>query len=279
MLAMTEESTPRRRLPEDRQFRAVLIGCCIAAVLFIAAFVTITLVVASRHLGLVTAGWYEAWGSWAGGAATAAAFLIAAFSIRVSSAHEHADRAEAARIREDKDMAQARLLTIYKVAMPNVPQSLATFRISNRSKDVFFDVKVPFVECPHGPDGVMERRTRERVEADNRLHEHLPDGELLVPFRSHTDQEAWFTFVTVHTSDWQRVMFAVEYTDAAGQRWRQHLGGRIERVLRSEAVPVREADRFQPVPQIRTLTPEERRELGGPICSTSPQGRELQRRG
>jgi hypothetical protein len=44
--------------------------------------------------------------------------------------------------------------------------------------------------------------------------------------------------VTVHTSDWQRVKFAVEYTDAAGQRWKQHLGGHIERVLATNAVPV-----------------------------------------
>jgi hypothetical protein len=122
---MTEEST-RRRLPEERQFRAVWIGCCIAAVLFIAAFVGTTIVVASRHLGLVNAGWYEAWGAWAGGAATAAAFLIAAFSIRVSSAHEHGDRAEAARIRADNDMAQAKLLAIYKVERPDSIQSLAT---------------------------------------------------------------------------------------------------------------------------------------------------------
>jgi hypothetical protein len=179
---MTEESTPGRQLPEDRQFRAVVTGCCIAAVVFIVAFVTITLVVASRDLGLVDSGWYEAWGSWAGGAATAAAFLIAAFSMRVSSAHAHADRADAASIREDKDMAQARLLIVSKITEPGVPSGLASFQIENRSQGVFFDVKVPFVDCPHDTDGGMERRTPELVETDCRLHEYLPDGELLVPF-------------------------------------------------------------------------------------------------
>src|SRR5687768_16524311 len=104
---MTEESMLRRRLPEDHQFRAVLIGCCVGAVMFIAAFVTLTLVAEFLDLGLLDSGWYEAWGSWAGGAATAAAFVIAAFSIRVSSAHEHADRADAALVRENQDMAQA----------------------------------------------------------------------------------------------------------------------------------------------------------------------------
>lgn len=271
---MTEDSSVQRRLPEDRQFRAVVIGCCVAAGMFMIAFAVITIVVASLDLGPVDSGWYEAWGGWAGGAATAAAFLIAAFSIRVSSAHAHADRADAARIREDKDMAQARLLLISKVVMPNVPRSLARFHIENRSQDVFFDVLVPFVDCPRDTDGRMERRTPERVKAENKLHEYIPEGELLVPFRHRTDDEAWFTLVTVHTSDWRKVKFAVDYTDAAGQRWRQHLGGRIERVLTTDAVPVREADRFQPTPQIRILSPEERRELGGKFAEGLPEDKE-----
>jgi len=82
---------------------------------------------------------------------------------------------------------------------------------------VFFDVTVPFADSPCDVDGTLERRTPDRVAADNRLHEHLPDGELLVPFRSHTDQEAWFTLVTLHTFDWTGISFAVDYTDAAGR--------------------------------------------------------------
>lgn len=274
MSGMTEDLSPQRRLPEDGQFRAVVIGCCVAAALFTIAFVVITVVVAGRNLGLVDSGWYQAWGGWAGGAATAAAFLIAAFSIRVSSAHAHADRADAARIREDKDMAQARLLLISKVTIPNVPQSLVRFQIENRSQDVFFDVNVPFVDCPRDTGEGMERRTPENVEADNRLHEYIPQGELLVPFRQRTEQEAWFTLVTVHTADWRKVKFAVDYTDASGQRWKQHLGGRIERVLTTDAVPVRAADRFQPTPQIQLLSPEESRKLGGRFARGLPEDKE-----
>jgi hypothetical protein len=271
---MTEESTPKRQLPEDRQFRAVVIGCCIASSLFMTAFVVITLIAAVSNSGLLTADWYGAWGTWAGGAATAAAFLIAAFSLRVSSAHAHADRADAARIREDTAMAQARLLIISKIVEPGVPSSLASFQVENRSQGVFFDVKVPFVDCPTGSDGAIERRTPKLVEAENKLHEYLPEGELLVPFRSHTDEEAWFTLVTVHTSNWEQVKFAVEYTDAAGQRWKQHLGGAIQRVYGANAVPVRKADRFHPARQIQTLSVEERRELGGQFARGLPEDRE-----
>jgi hypothetical protein len=261
---MTDESTTRRQLPEDRQFRGVLIGCCVAAGLFIVAFVVISSVVASLDLGLVDSGWYEAWGTWAGGAATAAAFLIAAFSIRVSSAHEHADRQEAARIRENNDMAQARLLVIYKVEMPAGIESLATFRIENRSKDVFFDMSVPYVDSPDdGSDNGYERRTPDLVEAENRLHEFLPTAQLLTAYRSHTEHEAWFTQVTVHTADWRRIKFAVEYTDSGGLRWRQRLGGAIERIDTTEAIAVRGADRFQPPQQIRRLTAVEAWRAGG----------------
>lgn len=251
---MIEESSPHRRLPEDRQFRAVVIGCCVAAVLFMIAFVVTSIVVACSDLGLVDSGWYQAWGGWASGAATAAAFLIAAFSIRVSSAHAHADRQEAARIRENNDMAQARLLVIYKVDMPNGLSSLATFRIENRSKDVFFDVSVPQVDAPNDLDSGYERRTPALVEADNRLHEFIPTAELLTAYRVHNEHEVWFTLVTVHTADWRRVEFAVEYTDAGGRRWRQHMDGRIEPIYTTQAIPVREADRFQPPQQIRRLS-------------------------
>lgn len=246
-------------LPEESQFRTLLWGACLIALLFLSAFVMLTACKARLSPADITANWFAAWGQWAGGLATAVAFLIAAYSIVVTGAHARRDRRDAALIRSDNDMAQARLLTIFKVERPKVPQSLATFRIENRSKDVFFDVKVPFVDCPYG--GTIERRTPGHIEAENRLHEHIPDEQLLVPFRSRTDQEIWFTLVTVHTSDWRQVKFAVEYTDAAGRSWRQHYGGSIERILTTEAMPVREADRFDPVPQIRMLSPEESKEL------------------
>ncbi|MGV0646768.1 hypothetical protein ABQE44_25645 [Mycolicibacterium sp. XJ2546] len=265
---MTAESTPDRRLPEDGQFRAVVIGCCVVAGLFIAAFVIGTLVAMSLDLGLLTDGWYEAWGTWAGGAATAAAFLIAAFSIRVTSAHAHADRQEAADIRKNNDMAQARLLAIYKVRMPEGIESLATFRIENRSKDVFFDVSVPFVDSPYGSDGRLERRTPDLVEAENRLHEYIPTSVMLTPYRDSTDHEAWFTLVTVHTADWQGIQFAVEYTDSSGLRWRQRLGGAIERIETTEAIAVREADRFQPRQQIRRMSWAETWRMGGKRAKT-----------
>ncbi|MGV0583717.1 hypothetical protein ABQE45_08220 [Mycobacteroides chelonae] len=247
------------RLPEESQFRTLLWFSCLIALLFLYVFVMLTACKARVSPTDITANWFAAWGQWAGGLATAVAFLIAAYSILVTGAHARRDRRDAALIRDDNDMAQARLLTIFRVERPDVPQSLVTFRIENRSKEVFFDVKVPFVDCPYS--GTTERRTPELVAAENRLHEYIPNEQLLVPFRNHTDQEIWFTLVTVHTSDWRQAKFAVEYTDAAGRRWRQHYGGRIERIITTEAMPVREADRFDPVPQIRTLSAEESREL------------------
>ncbi len=267
---MTEEFTPKRRLPEDREFRAVWISCCIGAAVFIVAFIAITLVVAVRDSGLLTSDWYGAWGTWAGGAATAAAFLIAAFSLRVSSAHAHADRAEAAQVRQNNDMAQARLLVIYKVEMPGGISSLATFRIENRSKDVFFDVSVPFVDSPYGPDGNYERRTHDLVESEDRLHEFMPIAELLTAYRNQNEHEAWFTLVTVHTSDWRGIKFAVEYTDSGGRRWRQHLGGGIEPIYTAEAIPIREADRFQPPQQIRRMTNVEAWRAGAAFSRSRP---------
>ena len=267
---MTEDSTPKRRLPEDRQFRAVVIVCCVAMSLFMTAFVVITVAAGVSHTGLLTSDWYGAWGTWAGGAATAAAFLIAAFSLRVSSAHAHADRADAAAIRQNNDMAQARLLVIYKVEMPDGVSSLATFRIENRSQEQFFDVSVPFVDSPNGPGGQIERRTPDLVESENRLHEFVPTAELLTAYRSHNEHEAWFTLVTMHTSDWRGIKFAVEYTDSGGRRWRQQLGGKIEPIFTSDAIPVREADRFQPRQQIRRTPPIELRRRGGRFAKDLP---------
>ncbi|ORB07506.1 hypothetical protein BST30_06025 [Mycobacterium mantenii] len=167
-------------------------------------------------------------------------------------------------------MAQARLLVIFKVEMPGGLESLATFRVENRSKDLFFDVTVPYVDSPDNSAAGFERRTPELVEAGNRLHEFLPSGELLTPYRSNTEHEAWFTLVTVHTANWRDIKFAVEYTDAGGRRWRQHLGGQIEPIFTAEAIPIREADRFQPSQQIRRLTPVEARRLGGQFARDLP---------
>ncbi|WP_231109938.1 hypothetical protein, partial [Mycobacterium avium] len=53
-----------------------------------------------------------------------------------------------------------------------------------------------------------------------------------------------FSQVVVYTSDHNSVQFAVEYADAAGNQWKQHLGGKIERMFPTDAVPVRPPDRF-----------------------------------
>lgn len=247
-----EEST--KGLPEERQFKAVVIGACALAGLFLLAFVLATLIKASRCPEGVTADWFSAWGTWAGGLATAAAFVIAASSIAVAGAQARSDRREAARIRDDNDMAQARLLVIYKIESEHSIESLATYRVENRSKDFFFDVTVPFVDSPDDSAAGFERRTADLVARENRLHEYIPTAELLTPYRVHNEHEVWFTLVTVHTHDATGIKFAVEYTDAGGRRWCQQLGGQIERVLTTEAVPVRASDRFQPRQQIRRLS-------------------------
>lgn len=255
------------RLPEERQFKAVLIGTGTFAGLFTFAFILLTLIKWILSPCDITANWFAAWGTWAGGLATAAAFVIAAFSILVTSAQARFDRLDAARIRDDNDMAQARLLVVYKVEGPHTISSLATYRIENRSKELFFDVTVPFVDSPDGSEAGFERRTADLVAQDNRLHEFIPTAELLTAYRDHTEHEAWFTLVTVHTHDARDIRFAVDYTDAGGRRWRQQLGGQIERVLTSQAVPVREPDRFQPRQQIRRLSNVEAWRAGGPFTS------------
>ncbi|MFJ1460928.1 hypothetical protein [Nocardia sp. N2S4-5] len=253
------------QLPEERQFKCVLIGVCVAVVLFALAFVVLTVVKSLRSPRDITSNWFSAWGTWAGGLGTAAAFLIAAFSISVASAHSRFDRRQAAEIREDNDMAQARLLIIYKVEDEHSISSLATYRIENRSKDLFFDVSVPYVDSPYGSDEGVERRTADLVARDNRLHEFIPTAEQLTPYRDQTDHESWFTLVTVHTSDVSGIKFAVEYTDAGGRRWHQGLGGEIKRVHTTEAVPIRPPDRFQPRQQIGRLSNVEAWRMGGPF--------------
>jgi hypothetical protein len=259
-------------LREERLFRGVLIASCVGAALFLVVFTLLTLIKSAQKPADITAAWFAAWGQWAGGLATAAAFLIAACSIIVTGAHARQDRRDAAEIRDNKDMAQARQLVVYKVNMPdgNSIQSLATFRVENRSEKPVFDVRVPFVDAPAGSMGRTERRTPELVEAEHRLHECLPIGESLTPYMSQSEDEFWFTLVTVHTADWKQVKFAVEYTDAVGLRWRQHYGGDIERILTKEAIPVRDADRFQPPHQIRTIPDDEKRKIGGPFARNLP---------
>ena len=126
------------RLREERQFNGVLIGTCVGTVTFAFLFILLTLIKSARTPDDITANWFAAWGTWAGGLATGAAFLIAAFSISVASAHAHRDREEAASIRASEDMAQARLLIVYQVDMPTQPSSYRFYRIDNRSDGLFF---------------------------------------------------------------------------------------------------------------------------------------------
>jgi hypothetical protein len=87
------------RFREERQFTSVLVGWCTTAATFLFLFILLTLIKAARTPSDITVNWFAAWGTWAGGLATAAAFLIAAYSIAVASAHAHVDRQEAAKIR------------------------------------------------------------------------------------------------------------------------------------------------------------------------------------
>ncbi len=251
-----------QKFPEERTFRAVLLGVCAGIVLFAVAFTVLSIVKALYDPNDITANWFVAWGTWAGGLGTAAAFLVAAASISVASAHTRFDRREATRLRQDDEMAQARLLTIYKVEDELSLASLPTYRIENRSKDTFFDVLVPYVEAPNGADGELEHRTADLVAQDNRLHEFIPNGEELTPYRDHNEDHFWFTLVTVHTTNAHAVQFEVEYTDVSGRRWRQKLGGAIERITSNEAVRIRTPDRFQPPQQIRRMTNLEARRHG-----------------
>lgn len=242
------------QLPEERQFQIALRAGSLIAVTFVVAFAALTIVKARISPTDITANWFAAWGQWAGGLMTGAAFLIAAYSVAVSSAHARVDRENAARAQDSQDMAQARLLTMYRVETPTVPRSMVTYRIENRSNDIFFDVTVPYVERLGDSDGGFGRTTP--ADADTSL-QYLPAQELLTPYRTSNEHEGWFTQVVVYTSDHDSVQFAVEYADAAGNQWKQHLGGKIERMFPTHAVPVRPADRFQPQSQIRLATPDE----------------------
>lgn len=244
----------QERLPEERQFRGVLIGCCLAVALFVCAAIIATLYKSATRPSDVTAGWFSAWGGWGGGLAAASAFLIAAYSLRVTSAHARADRLEAARVQQSQDMAQARLLVIYEVEMTNVPPNFRFYRIDNRSKDLFFDVKVPYIERYD----MHEKLRQTTPESSRNTLETLPEGVLLTPYRTHSQDEGWFTEVRVYATPDKPVHFAVSYTDAAGLQWKQHLDGHIERVLSTQAVSgPRKADTIQPYSQVRMVTMQE----------------------
>jgi hypothetical protein len=204
----------------------------------------------------VTAAWFAAWGSWGAGLATASAFLIAASSVWVTGAHARADRRDAALVRESQDMAQARLLIIYEVDVRHQPASYRFYRIDNRSKDLFFDVGVPYVERYRGPETETDRLTPESV--GNTL-QFLPQALLLTPYRTQSRGEGWFTEVRVYAKPGTTVRFAVHYTDANGLPWIQHLGGKIERASSSQAVPgpPRKADTVQPHSPLRVMTRQE----------------------
>lgn len=254
--------TKEPQLREERVFAHVWVGCLLIAAIFVVTFLVLTIAKALVEPHDITANWFAAWGTWAGGLATAEAFLIAAASIAVASAHARVDRQTAADIRADDEMAQARMLTVFRVNIEGAISGLNTFRIENRSKEYFFDVHVPAIEYPNSSGDGIERRTPELVMAENRLHEWLPRGDLLTPHLSTTDAESWFTEVVVHTANWREAKFCVEYTDAAGRRWRQHYGGPVERVLTNEAILVRDADRFQAPYQVRVLSEEEKKREG-----------------
>ena len=230
-------------------------------------FIVLTFAKAALTPGDITSSWFETWGTWFGGLVTGAAFLIAAYSVAVSGAHAHKDRAEAAAVRENQDMAQARLLVVYPVDMPRQPQSFRFFRIDNRSKDWFFDVSVPSVE--RYQDGEeMSLLTPEAFSGPGTVTmEFLPEEVFLSPYRTNDQSDTWNTEVRVYAKPGSPVRFAVYYTDANGLRWKQDLDGQIERVLSTTAVPApRIADSVQPYSQIQTITPEEAKahRIGGP---------------
>lgn len=245
----------QQQLPEERQFQHVLAGCCAIVALFLFAFIYLTVFKRALAPHDVTAAWFAAWGSWGAGLATATAFLIAASSVRVTAAQARADRRDAALVRQSQDMAQARLLMIYQADVPDQPASHHIYRIDNRSKDLFFDVSVPYVERYYRSDTEIGRLTPESV--GNTL-QRLPQGELLTPYRTQSRSEGWFTEVRVDARP-GTPRFAVHYTDASGLSWRQHLGGKIERVQSTQAVPgpPRKADTVQPSSPLRVITQKE----------------------
>ena len=254
-----------QQLPQERQFWTVLYASLLVIAAFLYAFIFLTLDKARHSPSNITSNWFEAWGTWGGGLATSAAFLITAFSIAVASAHTRQDRRDAAMIRESKDMAQARLLIIYPVDTKDVPASYRFYRIDNRSNNNFFDVTVPYVDRYYESDTKMGQTTPES--AKNTL-EFLPQGELLAPYRTQSGSDGWFTEVRVYAKPETPVRFAVHYADAAGLQWKQYLDGTIERVLTTQAVPAspRMADTVQPYSQLTVMPKEQAQQFGGSLA-------------
>lgn len=263
----SDENFAPTTLPEERRLRSVLKWCSFVVSVFVVLFILLTLDKAALTPSDITSSWFEAWGTWAGGLVTGAAFLIAAYSVAVSGAHAHKDRAEAAAVRENQDMAQARLLVVHQVDMPRLPQSFRFFRIDNRSNDWFFDVTVPFAER-HNEGEEMSLLTKDAFTGPGTVTmEFLPEEVFLSPYRTEDEHDTWNTEVRVYAAPGSPIRFSVYYTDAKGLRWKQSLDGKIERVLSATAVPApRRADSEQPFSQIRTLTPEEAKasRTGGP---------------
>jgi len=257
-LATMAEDGSRQRLPEERQFRAVLWTACLVALLFLYLFVMLTVDKAKLSPNDISSNWFVAWGSWAGGLMTGAAFLIAAYSIVVSSAYSRQDRREAAAVQAAKDIAQARLLTIYKVDVPD-QLSMRFYRIDNRSSERFFDVSV--AQAVRFTLGVEDARLTPESITDT--WQVLPENELLTPYRTQEHDASWFTEVRIYATSDQDVQFAVSYTDASGNNWKQHLSGRIERIITAQAISKpRKADFVQPYSELRTLTEQEAEEMG-----------------
>ncbi|MBS9371058.1 hypothetical protein GON09_000001 [Rhodococcus sp. B50] len=226
-----------KQLPEERWFKRVLVGVGFFVTVFAVVFVVVTLVKSNRSPQDITSNWFVAWGTWAGGLGTAAAFLIAAFSLMVSSAHARSDRQHDAMAREDDHMAQARLLSIYKDVGKDSLSSLPTYLIENQSNARFFDVTVREVSSGNGTADI-EKRTSELAKKDLRFGENIPDGITLHSHQDHTAPYTRHTIVRVHTTDAESIDFAVEYTDAKGRRWRQSLDGRIKRIYTPRAVSI-----------------------------------------
>ncbi|WP_107659543.1 hypothetical protein [Nocardia suismassiliense] len=222
-------------------FKKVWAGCWWVVCGFLVAFVVVTILKMICSPRDITVGWFSAWGTWAAGIATAAAFLIAAYGIMVSSAQARADRLAAAEVRESDAMAQARLLTIYHADSFLVPDVIKEFRIENRSRERFFDVSVPFVDRVY--KGEPGRVMPQSPSSTGQVLETLPNKNLLHPHL--TENGAWFTDVRVYADDTKSVTFEVQYTDAAGLAWRQHSDGRIERGDAHTAIQVREVDQWE----------------------------------
>ncbi|GAB2682775.1 hypothetical protein [Nocardia goodfellowii] len=208
----------------EKHFTFIWVGCCVVVGLLLGAFVFGTWAKAVQSPQDITADWFTAWGAWAGGVATAAAFLIATGSIKVTSAHARDDRRAAADTAAADAMAQARLLTIRQTETTYVPLTMAMFWLENRSKESFFDVEIPYVDRVH--DGKQERVVGPRYGSSiGRIRSY----DWLAPYRSEAKNSQWSFEIRVVTDERQPVTFVVNYTDSAGRAWQQHSNGELTR--------------------------------------------------